>query len=100
MAKTKKEEDKKPARKHRLKKITTEEADDGSFVHHHEYQTHDGHKVERRNVATSQTPDEAGEHTAEQFGMNPDAAQPAAAPALADPGGDAGSAPAAAMMGS
>jgi len=81
MAKEKEEKggEGKPKRKH-LVEIRTEEAEDGTYVHHHTYaDKRGGHREpERRNVATSKTPDEAGEHSAEQFGMN--------GPAQADPG--------------
>lgn len=63
----------KPKRMH-LKRIVTEEAEDGTHVHHHTYMK-DKHKPEteqpeRRNSATSQNAEEAGQHVAEQFGMN------------------------------
>ena len=64
--------EKKPKRLH-LHSIRTEQAEDGSLVHYH---THKPHKnsphvmPERGPVATSQTPEEAGQHVTEQFGMN------------------------------
>lgn len=90
----------KPKRKH-LVEIRTEEAEDGTYVHHHTYaDKRGGHREpERRNVATSKTPEEAGEHTAEQFGMNePGQADPGAGapPEGDDPtadGGDPGAMP-------
>ena len=65
-------EKKKPAKKH-LHSIHTEQAEDGSYVHHHTYKTKksDAHtEPTRMNAATSQSPDEAGQHVAEQFAMN------------------------------
>lgn len=65
-------EKKKPAKKH-LHSIHTEQAEDGSYVHHHTYKAKksDAHtEPTRMNAATSQSPDEAGQHVAEQFAMN------------------------------
>lgn len=94
MAEEKKDEhkgDKKPEKKH-LHQVRSEETEDGHIIHHHTYKKKRGDaetEPERKNVAVSSSPDEAGEHTAEQFGMNqPPAA--AAAPAGEDPGGDPG----------
>lgn len=71
----------------RLVEIRSRQADDGTIVHHHTYEKHDGgEEAERQNVATSQSPEEAGEHTQEQFGMNP----PAADPGAPDPAGGGG----------
>lgn len=56
-----------------LHEIRTTQAHDGSLVHHHTYKEHpDSHMAmpEREAMATSETPDEAGQHVAEQFGMN------------------------------
>jgi hypothetical protein len=66
------ERGKKP-RKH-LHQIITEEAHDGTFTHHHVYKAKKGdmHSEMPRLMATSSSPEEAGEHTAEQFGMNHD----------------------------
>jgi hypothetical protein len=70
------EEGKKKKRK-RLVEIRTRHADDGTHVHHHTYQGEDGKdEPERENVATSQTSDEAGQHVAEQMGMNDSAPAP------------------------
>lgn len=69
--------------KKHLHEIRTTAAEDGSYVHHHTYKAkkEDDHtEPERQNVATSATPDEAGEHVAEQMGMNEQPAQQAAAP--------------------
>lgn len=66
------EKAKKPAKKH-LHSIHTEEAHDGSFVHHHTFKAKkEDHHTEptRENAATSQTPEEAGQHVAEQFAQN------------------------------
>lgn len=83
MAKEKKEEEHKPERKH-LKRIVTEETHDGHFLHHHTYEKKrgEGEEPERRNVAVSSSPEEAGQHVAEQMAMNQPAdasADPAAA---------------------
>jgi hypothetical protein len=92
-------EENKEKRKH-LKRVVTEETRDGHFLHHHTYtpsRDDDHEEPERRNVAVSNTPEEAGQHSTEQFGMNepPDAgADPGAQPEPApDAGG--GAAPAA-----
>ena len=64
-------EGKKP-KKH-LHQIRSVQAEDGSIVHHHTYKAKaSDHQTEpeRENVATSATPEEAGEHVAEQMGMN------------------------------
>jgi hypothetical protein len=86
------EEKKKPARKH-LHQIRSEETEDGHIVHHHTYKAKRGDEKtepERKNVAVSASPEEAGEHTAEQFGMNAPP-QAGADPGAGDPsagGGD------------
>lgn len=68
-------EEKKGAGKKKLHlhEIRTTQAADGSLVHHHTYKdsadsphTH----PEREAMATSQSPEEAGQHVEEQFGMN------------------------------
>ncbi len=63
----------KSKRKH-LKGIYTEQAHDGTLVHHHTYQRdkNDPNTIEpqRGPMATSSSADEAGQHVAEQFGMN------------------------------
>lgn len=56
-----------------LHEVRTTQAEDGSLVHHHTYKksADDEHPMpERGPMATSSTPDEAGQHVAEQFGMN------------------------------
>lgn len=56
-----------------LHEIRTTQAKDGSLVHHHTYKDHADAPMshpERGPVATSASPDEAGQHVAEQFGMN------------------------------
>lgn len=70
-------------RKH-LKRIVSEETHDGHVLHHHTYEKTrgSGEEPERRNVAVSNNWDEAGQHVAEQGGMNQPAdasADPAAA---------------------
>lgn len=74
MAKEAKEHDggKKAERKH-LHEIRTQSAHDGTYVHHHTYKAKaaDHHaEPERQNVATSNSPEEAGQHVAEQMAMN------------------------------
>jgi hypothetical protein len=69
------EEGKKPAGKKRLHlhEIRSTQARDGSIVHHHTYQNSaDDHMTmpERGPMATSSSPEDAGQHVAEQFGMN------------------------------
>jgi hypothetical protein len=101
MAEEKKEEHK---RKH-LKRVVTEETHDGKFLHHHTYtkSRDDEHEEpERRNVAVSNTPEEAGQHVAEQMGMNepPDqGADPGAPQPTPDPSAGGGAAPAPAGAG-
>lgn len=63
---------KKSAKKH-LHEIRTVQAEDGSIVHHHTYKgkMEDHHtEPERMHAATSSNAEEAGQHVAEQFGMN------------------------------
>ena len=63
--------EKKP-RKH-LDEIRTKAVGDGTYVHHHTYKgkESDHHtEPERQNVATSNSPEEAGQHVAEQMAMN------------------------------
>jgi hypothetical protein len=83
---------KKPAKKH-LHEIRSVETDDGHILHHHTYKKKRGDvetEPERKNVAVSNSSDEAGEHTAEQFGMNEP--PPADAGAAPDAGAAAGGA--------
>lgn len=78
-------EEKGKKKKH-LHEIRSQQAEDGTIVHHHTYKaSKDDHHTEpeRQNVATSANPDEAGQHTADMFAQNENAAQPA-------PGGDEG----------
>lgn len=102
MAKEEKREEHKGGEHEKPKKhlhaIRTEQAEDGTFVHHHTYKAKKEHRNaerERENVATSATPEEAGQHVAEQFGMN----QPPEGEAEAQPGGEPGGDPGAAMAG-
>lgn len=72
MAKHEEEKGGKKPKKH-LHEIRTEETEDGHFIHHHSYKEKRGDShpsEERRNVAVSNSPEEAGQHTEEQFGMN------------------------------
>jgi hypothetical protein len=87
-----------------LKSIRSEQVHDGSIVHHHTYA--DSKEApfshpERQNMATSATPEEAGQHVAEQFGQN-SGGQGAEEPEEAEggepeAGGAAGAAPVAGM---
>jgi hypothetical protein len=66
------EDKKKPAKKH-LHSIRSEETEDGHIIHNHTYKKKRGDtetEPERKNVAVSSSPEEAGQHVAEQFGMN------------------------------
>jgi hypothetical protein len=56
-----------------LHEIRSTAAHDGSIVHHHTYKEHKDAPFampERGPMATSATPEEAGQHVQEQFGMN------------------------------
>jgi hypothetical protein len=72
---------KKPAKKH-LHQIRSEATEDGHIVHHATYKKKKEDtetEPERKNVAVSSSPEEAGQHVADQFAMNqpaPDAATP------------------------
>lgn len=62
----------KSPKKH-LHAIHTEQAHDGTLVHHHVYKKNKedaGTEQMRMNAATSQNADEAGQHVAEQFAQN------------------------------
>lgn len=70
--------EKKPKRRH-LVEIRTRQARDGSLVHHHTYMEHPDamhEDPERGPMATSESPEEAGQHVNEQFGMNQMGEQP------------------------
>lgn len=86
------EGEKKPAGKKKLHlhEIRTTAAHDGTYTHHHTYKEKKEDPFtlpERGPVATSANEEEAGQHVAEQFGMNqqagaepePEGAQPAPA---------------------
>jgi len=74
MAEKKKEHEdgKKPAKKH-LHEIRSERTEDGHILHHHTYLAKKGDtnskEPERKNVAVSSSPEEAGEHVSDQMGM-------------------------------
>lgn len=98
-------EEKKPKKKH-LHEIRSEESEDGKhIIHHHTYKAKRGDEKtepERKNMAVSSSPDEAGEHVADQFAMNQQPApdQAGAPDAGGEPGGgapDAAADPAAGM---
>lgn len=62
-----------------LHEIRSTYAKDGSIVHSHTYKDHaDSPHMhpERGPMATSTSPEEAGQHVAEQFGMNQQGAEP------------------------
>lgn len=66
-------EGKEGKKKKHLHQIRTVAAHDGTHVHHHTYKAdkEDPHtEPERENVATSSNAEEAGQHVAEQMGMN------------------------------
>lgn len=77
MAKEKKEEPKPKGEgkkgKHHLHEIRSTQAHDGSIVHSHTYKANKDDAFtmpERGPMATSSTPEEAGQHVAEMFGQN------------------------------
>jgi hypothetical protein len=93
------EEPKKPAgKKLHLHEIRSTAAHDGTYTHHHTYK--DSKEApfshpERGPMATSANAEEAGQHVAEQFGMNEQAAPAEAEPAEAGaPAAGQGAAPA------
>lgn len=89
----------KKGKKLHLRGIHTEQARDGSLVHHHTYadsKDADYSHPERRNMATSATPEEAGQHVAEQFAQNSQQQEPEDPAAGAGPEEAAGGAPPAA----
>jgi hypothetical protein len=56
-----------------LHEIRSTQAHDGTIVHHHTYKEHKDAPFsmpERGPMATSASPEEAGQHVQEQFGMN------------------------------
>lgn len=68
----------KAKRKH-LHEIRSTQAHDGSIVHHHTFKDSQDSPFthpERGPMATSATPEEAGQHVAEQFGMNQGGGEP------------------------
>lgn len=79
-------EEKNGKTKKHLHSIRSEETEDGHIIHHHTYKKKRGDQEtepERRNVAVSASPEEAGQHVEEQFGMNqtpPASAAPQGAP--------------------
>jgi hypothetical protein len=69
----------KGGKKHHLHEIRSTQAADGSIIHHHSYkESADAmHTMpERGPMATSASPEEAGQHVAEQFGQNGMSAAP------------------------
>lgn len=60
-------------KKMHLHEIRSTQAEDGSIVHHHTYKQSKEHPhtmPERGPMATSSTPEEAGQHVEDQFAMN------------------------------
>lgn len=86
-----------------LHEIRSVQAHDGSIVHHHTFKEspdHDFTMPERGPMATSTTPEEAGQHVSEMFGMNqmagaggPGGPEPGGEEPGAAPGGPAGAGP-------
>lgn len=73
-----------------LHEIRSTQAQDGSIIHHHTYKASADQRFsepERGPVATSSSPEEAGQHVAEQFGMNQMGGGDAAAGAAPAAGG-------------
>lgn len=80
----------KKKRKH-LKRIVSEAAHDGSYVHHHTYEDPDtGAEDHRPNMATSDDADEAGQHVTDQFAMNQQPEQQQDPAATEDPTAEPG----------
>jgi hypothetical protein len=85
---------KKPAKKH-LHEIRSEATEDGHILHHATYKKKRGDtetEPERKNVAVSSSPEEAGQHVADQFAMN-EPPQGAADPGAGDPSAGGGAPP-------
>lgn len=85
--------EKKAGKKKRLHlhEMRTTQARDGSLVHHHTYKEtadSDHSMPERSAMATSGTPEEAGQHVAEMFGQNQMGGGQAPEGAGAEPGGE------------
>jgi hypothetical protein len=60
-------------KKMHLHQIRSVQAEDGSVVHHHTHKAKKGDPFtmpERENVATSQNPEEAGQHVEDSFAQN------------------------------
>jgi hypothetical protein len=82
MAKEEKEKEKTveggKKKKMHLHQIRSVQAEDGSVVHHHTHKAKKGDPFtmpERENVATSQSPEEAGQHVEDSFAQNGQGAQ-------------------------
>ena len=76
-------------RKLHLHEVRSTQAHDGSIVHHHTYKEHKDAPFampERGPVATSATPEEAGQHVEEQFAQNQGGGQEPAAGGEPEPG--------------
>jgi hypothetical protein len=69
MAEEKKHEAAKPkAKKKKLHSIRTTRADDGGFVHEHEYEDHNGHKEPPRFGGVSSDMQDLHDHMDDHFG--------------------------------
>lgn len=78
-------------KKHHLHEIRSTQAEDGSVVHHHTYKEHadSPHTMpERGPMATSSTPEEAGQHVQDMFSQNQGGGGQAPEGAGAEPGGE------------
>jgi len=87
--------EKKSAKKH-LHEIRSEETEDGHILHHHTYKAKKGDdkaEPERKNMAVSSSPEEAGEHVTDQFAMNQAAPAAGGAPDPAAGGAPGGEEP-------
>lgn len=92
----------KGGKKLHLHEIRSTYAKDGSIVHHHTYKDHadaEYTQPERGPMATSTSPDEAGQHVSEMFGMNGGQDQAQAQQGGGDQGGDEEAAEAGAQQG-
>lgn len=74
--------DEKKGKKKHTHAVTTIAAKDGTYVHHHHMKDHpdDQHATVHENAATSQSPEEAGQHVEDTMAQNEPMAPPQAAP--------------------
>lgn len=81
---------KKEPKKH-LHQVRSEATEDGHVIHHHTYKKKKSDtetEPERKNVAVSTTPEEAGQHVEDQFAMNQQPAAGGGDPGAEEPGGE------------